>query len=47
MKKDPFSGTRLILFYSDDVIDKINHMRSQFGNYVPNREGTSCLFEFD
>ena len=41
------SSTRLMLFYSDDVIEKANRMKSQLGNYMPNQDGRSCFFEFD
>ena len=48
-KRDDFlySSTRLMLFYSDDVIEKTNKMKSTLGNYMPNQDGISCSFEFD
>mmetsp|Transcript_22990 Transcript_22990/g.35511 ORF Transcript_22990/g.35511 Transcript_22990/m.35511 type:complete len:84 (+) Transcript_22990:658-909(+) len=47
MKNDLFGKLRLILFYADDVVEKIYKMKSEFFYIKPAEDGENCCHAFD
>jgi len=47
MKNDEYGKLRVILYYADDIIEKINKTRSEFCYIKPTVDGTNCCLAFD